>query len=126
MNGGSGNDVLDGANGNDLFVGGTGSDTLTGGGGNDSYIYGPGDLVGGAIDTITDYELGADHIDLSAILDVSSGSITDYFASVKIGGNSLLFVDVDGQGAGVAVQFATLTNYSSTISVLVDGTTYQA
>ena len=125
INGGSGNDLLDGANGNDLFVGGSGSDTLTGGGGVDTYSYGLGDILGGAIDTITDYELAVDQIDLSAILDVSSGLIADYFASVTIGGNSLLFVDVDGQGIGAAVQFATLATYSSTINVLVDGTTYQ-
>jgi Ca2+-binding RTX toxin-like protein len=84
----AGNDVLDGLGGNDTLEGGQGNDTLRGGAGNDVLFgaQGTDNLSGGAgadvfqytgtgqssalpllRDIITDFEVGADRIDLSAI-----------------------------------------------------------
>ena len=59
--GGAGNDTIDGGTGHDWIVGGAGDDSLTGGTGADVFVFGAshGD------DTITDFEDGADIIDLS-------------------------------------------------------------
>lgn len=73
--GNAGADKLDGGGGNDLLDGGAGKDTLTGGSGSDIFRfgnlldsyrnYGPADI--GAADTITDFNVGVDKIDLSAL-----------------------------------------------------------
>ncbi len=90
INGLKGNDTLHGEGGDDLLIGGLGHDHLFGGDGNDTLIGGLGAdvLTGGAgadvfrftslrdsyvtskvqeYDTITDFEVGIDKIDLSAI-----------------------------------------------------------
>ena len=61
--GGEGDDTLDGGTENDLLVGGQGDDVLTGGAGTDTFVFTPdhGD------DTITDFALGEDLIDLSSL-----------------------------------------------------------
>jgi len=68
--GGNGADMIFGQNGADAIAGGNGADTITGGAGND---YLSGDvgadtfvfLEGSGFDTITDFEVGRDQIDLS-------------------------------------------------------------
>ena len=61
--GGEGDDTLDGGTEADLLVGGQGDDVLTGGAGADTFVFTPdhGD------DTITDFALGEDLIDLSSL-----------------------------------------------------------
>ncbi len=58
-------DVLDGGGDNDRLVGGVGTDQLTGGPGRDRFEYGNRNEGG---DTIVDFELGQDVIDLSSVL----------------------------------------------------------
>jgi Ca2+-binding RTX toxin-like protein len=79
--GGLGNDTLKGRNGDDVLAGGAGNDTVNGGAGNDRINGDEGDdkLVGenGADififqqnwgdDTIVDFDIGADTLDLSAL-----------------------------------------------------------
>ena len=62
--GGSGNDSIIGGKGNDLIYGGNGVDTLSGGEGADIFFY-VSTLDSG--DTITDFTLNVDKIDLSAL-----------------------------------------------------------
>jgi hypothetical protein len=75
--GDTGNDVLVGLGGNDLLIGGVGSDLLVGGPGTDVLTGGPGaDIfqwsgVDG-LDTITDFNVGEDILDLSPLF-VASG-----------------------------------------------------
>jgi Ca2+-binding RTX toxin-like protein len=69
--GGSGNDTLTGGTGNDLLEGGAGFDRLEGNAGSDTFRWRPGDLDGGAIDTILDFNARQDVIDLS-MLDANS------------------------------------------------------
>lgn len=61
LSGAAGNDRLNGGAGNDILMDGAGSDTLTGGAGADAFIL-SGD---GTADTILDFDIAQDTIDLS-------------------------------------------------------------
>ena len=70
VTGNSSANVLSGAAGNDTIIGGLGSDTLVGGSGNDIFRYfSTAESTSGALnrDTIADFLLGTDWLDLSAI-----------------------------------------------------------
>lgn len=68
MDGGDGDDTIDGGAGDDRLIGGGGPDTLTGGAGADVFrYYSVQDSPPGEGDLITDFERGADKIDLSWI-----------------------------------------------------------
>ena len=78
LTGGNGNDTINGGGGNDILIGGAGNDTMTGGAGNDTFRYlavaeGP---TTGTADTITDFTVGGDKIDLIG-LNISSHTITN-------------------------------------------------
>jgi len=60
----AGNDTINAGTGNDILIGGTGNDTLIGGAGSDIFVF---DARGFGSDTITDFEIGADKLDLSAL-----------------------------------------------------------
>ncbi|MBD2250303.1 DUF4347 domain-containing protein [Nostoc parmelioides] len=65
--GDNGNDTLNGGAGNDLLVGGAGSDRLFGGAGADIFGFGTGNAfssVAFGIDTISDFAVGVDAIEL--------------------------------------------------------------
>lgn len=71
LNGGGGNDRLSGGNGNDklkgdagrdILTGGTGRDSLVGGSGADRFVFERGD----GSDTITDFQIGFDMIEIGA------------------------------------------------------------
>jgi hypothetical protein len=62
LDGGIGNDRLSGGDGNDILIGGAGNDTLTGGAGADVFLA----SVGGGADTLTDFLVGTDLIDVAA------------------------------------------------------------
>ncbi|MBR0756698.1 VCBS domain-containing protein [Bradyrhizobium jicamae] len=66
--GGSGSDTISGSNGDDTIIGGFGADLLTGSNGNDTFVYlSAVDSHAGQFDTITDFGLGSDRIDLTAL-----------------------------------------------------------
>jgi large repetitive protein len=62
------NRTLIGSDGNDILIGGLGNDILTGGLGEDIFLWRAED-INGYSDTITDFTLGADQIDLTDVLD---------------------------------------------------------
>ncbi|MGD1925036.1 MAG: beta strand repeat-containing protein [Paracoccaceae bacterium] len=79
----SGSDEILALGGSDTVDGGTGNDTFTGGAGADTYRFENGD----GIDTITDFEVGTDQIDLRGlglsynqllIIDVIEGALVQY------------------------------------------------
>ena len=63
LTGGAGTDTLIGGAGNDRLIAGSGTATLTGGAGNDTFVFGK--VLGK--DTITDFSIKDDHLDLSAL-----------------------------------------------------------
>lgn len=68
LNGGRGDDTLDGGAGPDILNGGMGRDRLTGGTGADVFVFDfISDSWAGRPDTITDFDVGIDRIDLSGI-----------------------------------------------------------
>ncbi len=66
----SGFDVLDGGDGNDRLFGGGSSDTLTGGTGADQFVF----QGAWGFDVVTDFEDGADRMNLRDLRDANGGS----------------------------------------------------
>ncbi|CCD94525.1 hypothetical protein BRAO375_3630006 [Bradyrhizobium sp. ORS 375] len=85
-------DVIGGSSGNDVLIGGAGSDQLTGHGGVDTFKWQAGDLAGGGVDAILDFESGpsGDVIDLSALLASVQGNHADAVRFVDKAGNTSL------------------------------------
>ena len=81
LRGGKGNDVLNGGKGKDLLIGGFGNDILTGGPGRDRFRIAPGT----GTDTITDFTVGKDTIQLSKGLKLSDLQITQGVGATVIG-----------------------------------------
>jgi Ca2+-binding RTX toxin-like protein len=115
--------VVSADKGNDTLTGGAGNDTLTGGDGNDQFFFSsPGD----GVDTIKDFNAAADLLVFSgSTFGLSTGTLpADQLVNgtAAADGNdhvifnamtgALLF-DADGNGAGAAVQIATLSGVSS-------------
>lgn len=74
--------ILIGGSGNDIITGGKGADVLTGNGGADSFVFiALTDSKAPGQDTITDFQTGVDHIDLSQI-DAITGGANDAFTFV--------------------------------------------
>ncbi|RJG42042.1 Ig-like domain-containing protein, partial [Motilimonas pumila] len=120
LDGGLGHDVLKGGTGNDILIGGVGNDDLTGGSGNDILIGGDGadtfrffeeDAIAeagnsqqdsGIVDTIMDFDVNQDKLDLSDLLDTQgtdvSNSIEQYLNVIEEDGHVVIEVDKDGSG----------------------------
>ena len=136
LSGGTGDDFLVGGNdkdqlfgdaGNDHLVGGLGNDILTGGAGNDCFVF---DTILNATtnrDLILDFTSGQDKIELSN--DVFSalpekGTLASCSFHTSASGiaaddndyilynttSGALLYDIDGNGQGVAIEFATLSH----------------
>jgi serralysin len=122
LNGGAGNDLLIGGDGNDTLLGGLGDDVLQAGDGNDRMIGGDGSDVFdfnslselGDHDVITDFQKGADLIDLSHIITGYTGIFDDYVSFASAGTSTNVFVDADGLGSGSAVLLTSLLNVQLT------------
>lgn len=109
LNGGAGDDMLYGGAGDDILLGGVGNDALYGGAGNDILTgYGGADTFhflasdgAGSVDTITDFNAGMDHIDISDLLsgyDPVTDAISDFVRVTDNGEFSTVSVDSDGGG----------------------------
>jgi hypothetical protein len=116
LEGGNGNDTLLGQNGNDFISGNGGSDRLTGGDGGDTFVY---FALGDAGDTITDFNVTSDFLDISALLDsigyLGSNPITDgYLRLTQSGVSTRVQIDADGTLSGQS--FTTLVTLSNIVS----------
>ena len=91
LKGGLGDDTLDGGTGDDWLSGGEGDDTLTGGTGNDVFQFGVGswrDAVNFSAqignDTITDFSVAEDRLDLSSLFArVTDDSVKQFIANIE-------------------------------------------
>lgn len=111
LRGGNGLDALYGGVGNDTLLGALGTDTLTGGAGNDVFRF--TSALDGVIniDTITDYEVGVDQIQLSSSIFTTFANqvgqtvgLSQYLIYNQSTG--ALSYDADGSGGAAALQFA--------------------
>lgn len=84
--GGDGDDVLGGGSGDDRLDGGDGDDVMTGGSGDDVFVFSEGD------DRITDFQLGADSIDLSG-LGITAQSFASRVVISQSGNDTLVRID---------------------------------
>ncbi|MCP5074605.1 MAG: calcium-binding protein, partial [Rhodobacteraceae bacterium] len=105
--GGSGDDNLFGGNDNDILKGGMGRDKLYGGLDADTFLFTKAaqSKNDSTADTIKDFELGIDSIDLSGVsvgtlVFIGSGAFSGTQGEVQVTGasNSTVLVDVDGDG----------------------------
>ena len=105
----AGNDFLRGMDGEDTLVGGAGMDALRGGAGADRFVFNAiSDSTLSENDRIMDFEIGVDMVDLSAVIpgsfsfiggDGFSGTGAEVRMMVNDAGNTILRIDVDGDGA---------------------------
>lgn len=110
--GGDGNDLMSGGDGRDILIAGDGADTLDGGTGADVFrldgaddmvdvlIFNTGDSSAAAMDTVYDFAIGEDLIDLTAFgtLGFLGAAAFDGTAAVRFE-DGLLEVDADGDMA---------------------------
>jgi uncharacterized delta-60 repeat protein len=121
LKGAAGADVLKGGTAADRLIGGPGADKLTGGSGPDKFVFDAN--LGAGVDTIKDFKSAdADTIildnDIFTILgapktlgsgNFATGSAHDGDDYIIYNASSgALFYDADGNGGGVAIQFATV------------------
>ena len=118
--------ILGGGGGNDVLNGGAGNDTMAGGVGKDTFLFASGLSATANRDTITDFSVVDDTIQLDRTFFAkltSLGTLNNALFRSSTNGAALdandhilynttsgaLLYDADGSGAGVATQFATLT-----------------
>lgn len=114
LNGNGGNDILLGDDGNDIISGGAGNDVLTGGAGADSFNF----AAGSGVDTITDFEIGVDKINLSGVFSnynaVNSGQ---FFRLVEVAANgaepAYLRIEISINGDGNFSEFLRLVGVTA-------------
>jgi Ca2+-binding RTX toxin-like protein len=125
LRGNTGSDALIGLNGNDTLTGGLGNDTLTGGAGGDIFRFDTLPNATSNLDTIIDYSVVDDTVQLENAIFASLTTTGALATGSFITGNSAvdaddyliyssssgaLYYDADANGAGAAVQFATLSS----------------
>lgn len=124
--GNGGNDSINGVAGNDYLFGRLGNDVLTGGTGIDTFVFDTGLNSVTNKDTLTDFSHLDDSIRLSRSVfsQLSTGQLlSSQFRSSSNGlaadsndyvlyntTSGALLYDKDGNGSGIAIQFATLNN----------------
>ncbi|MGJ3254170.1 MAG: DUF4347 domain-containing protein [Elainellaceae cyanobacterium] len=110
-----GNDRINGGAGDDVIIGGFGQDQLTGGAGRDRFVY---ESANDGRDTITDFQVGSDLIDLRLIFDGSQFTNPNPFRRyVRInqsGSNAVVRIDPNGNvGGRNFVDLITLENVAA-------------
>lgn len=115
LDGGPGDDLLYGGGDDDVLLGGQGADLLVGGGGSDVFIFERNAVS--EPDTIRDFNMGQDQLDISQLLDgfEEGDDLSAYvqLSPVEAGSSDYqLFVNANGSGGGFEL-IATLENLGS-------------
>ena len=103
VNGANGRDTIVGTAGDDVINGGSLADTITTGAGSDTLIY---SNMRDAMDTVNDFTLGADKLDINALLAgvayANGNPFADGYARlVNVSGGVSVQIDIDGNGPAV-------------------------
>ncbi|MCR9675335.1 retention module-containing protein [Vibrio alginolyticus] len=109
---GTGDDYILGGDGDDVLIGGLGSDILTGGAGSDIFKWTEDTVDNGAIDTITDFSVNEDTIDLKDViadLNDPTAGIDDLLAHIQ--------ADYDASTENVSLNITTDANVQQIIVV---------
>jgi Ca2+-binding RTX toxin-like protein len=115
--GGDGSDVLIGGSGNDYMFGGTGPDELLGQQGRDLFVYRSYDDRG---DTILDFTIGEDRIDLSRVFRDPAYSLEgeaayrSYVTLFQQGSDTIVKIRLDGDVTAQSRYFIALQNITAT------------
>ena len=114
IRGGGGNDIINGGDGKDAIAGGNGLDMIAGGAGADTFVY---KNITNKGDTITDFEVGTDKIDVSAMFSgnnyQSNDVLSDYIQVVGSGSDTKVKVDILGDNDDNFKTLVTLANVSA-------------
>ena len=115
--GDTGADTFQGTAGNDRFNAGEGTNTISTGSGQDVvYLGGYSALaanMGPSSTTITDFQLGQDKIDLTAVLaagSVNSSNLMQFVSQTVSGTDTTLTIDSNGSASGGTVHSVILRN----------------
>lgn len=106
VSGGGGKDTLVGGSGRDILNGNTGKDILTGGTGNDTFVFRYGQSTVGNFDTITDFAIKMDKVDLLTQGGAATPSPTKFTRAKNNTATTLtnavnsVFADADGLTGG--------------------------
>ncbi|WP_406664593.1 retention module-containing protein [Gallaecimonas sp. GXIMD1310] len=98
IDGGFGNDLIFGQGGDDQIHGGPGNDLIFGGTGADTFIWLANET---GTDTIGDFTIGDDHLDLAQLLvGEENGSLDSYLSFTVSNGDTYINIDANGDGSG--------------------------
>lgn len=112
--------VLNGGAGNDTIRSLGGADTLTGGSGADKFVYLKKDHADGSVDTITDFGVGADVLDIRDFYKGHEGKAIDSMVRVtEVAGGSM--VSIKAHGAFIDVVKLIGVQDMSAADMLADG-----
>ncbi|MCE2596542.1 type I secretion C-terminal target domain-containing protein, partial [Motilimonas cestriensis] len=118
LRGGSGNDLIKGGAGDDDIAGNSGNDILIGGEGSDTFRFFAEDIVketdntkqdSGVKDTIIDFDINSDKLNLSDLLQGESQNTIDDYLTVSENANGGIDIVVDADGKGIATDTMTIT-----------------
>jgi len=128
LTGGAGDDVLIGGAGNDVLIGGAdndelhgdaGNDILTGSTGNDEFVWTKDDVAVGTVDTITDFNISQDVLNLADLLADNSHTIE----GIDNGGELQLEVSTNPATPGTAQLVQTIDLIGVSIAAGSDAAT---
>ncbi|ROO75540.1 VCBS repeat-containing protein [Vibrio crassostreae] len=129
ITGGLGDDILYGQGGEDTLIGGLGNDILTGGDGDDLFKW-VDEPFQGDVDTITDFALGEDHLDISELLPNESSmfDLLDHITIEKVdngGGDKDLVITIsentDNTGQSQTIVLDNVGNQFDSVNSQGDG-----
>ncbi|PQJ42940.1 adhesin [Vibrio campbellii] len=112
LTGGEGDDLIVGGDGDDVLIGGLGSDILTGGDGSDIFKWTVDSVDEGAVDTITDFTVNEDSIDLREVISDLNNPMIDMDDLL-----GHITADYDASTEAVSLSITTDANVSQTIVV---------
>jgi len=101
----AGADILSGGGGDDALVGGTGNDSLSGNAGKDILVF---DQRRFGADTVLDFTLGADRLDLRGLGVADLATLTPYIS--QVGSDVVIRTEFDGQLESITLKNISLAS----------------